>query len=159
MRAMEKLSENQGKRPTQIKDACNRMMSRWKRRTGLKTQKKLILMAAALLGLLVGTHQIAANAQHPPVTKDNLAQLITDARTPADHEAIAAFYQQEAADENKTAELHQTLADTYRKLKIPKPVYMAEMCDNMAADFRKTATDANKLAAMHEQMAKQAESK
>jgi hypothetical protein len=50
-------------------------------------------------------------------------------------------------------------ADTYRRLKIAKPVYMAEMCDNMAVDFRKTATDANKLAAMHEQMAEQAESK
>jgi hypothetical protein len=121
--------------------------------------RKLVLTSAALVALLVVTKQIPANAQQPPVTKDNVAQLITEARTSADHEAIAGFYQQEAADENKTAELHQSLADTYRRLKIAKPVYMAEMCDNMAADFRKTATDANKLAAMHEQMAKQAESK
>jgi hypothetical protein len=107
---------------------------------------------------VVVVRQGAANAQQPPVTKDNVTQMITDARTPADHKAIAGFYQQEAADEKKTAELHQSMADTYRRLKIPKPVYMAEMCDNMAADFRKTATDADKLAAMHDQMAKRAES-
>jgi hypothetical protein len=121
--------------------------------------RKVVLTSAALLALLVVAQQGAANAQQPPVTKDNVDQMITDARTPADHEAIAGFYQHEAADENKTAELHQSMADTYRRLKIPKPVYMAEMCDNMAADFRKTATDADKLAAMHDQMAKQAESK
>jgi hypothetical protein len=87
------------------------------------------------------------------LTKANLAQSITDASTPADHEAIAAFFREEAADANKTADLHQHWADTYRKVKIPKPIYMAEMCDNLAADFRKTATDANKLAAIQEQMA------
>jgi hypothetical protein len=121
--------------------------------------RKLILMSVVFPALLFVMNPIRANAQQPSVTKDNLAQAITDASRPADHEAIAVFYRQEAADANKTADLHQQWADTYRKVKIPKPVYMAEMCDNLAADFRKTATDANKLAAMHEQMAKQAESK
>jgi hypothetical protein len=116
--------------------------------------RRLILTLVALLGVLFATYPIRANAQQPSVTKGNLAQTITNASTPADHEAIAAFYRQEGADANKNAELHQSLANTYRKLKIPKPVYMAEMCDNMAADFRKTASDANKLAAVHEHMAK-----
>jgi hypothetical protein len=111
--------------------------------------RKLVLTSAALVAS--GCYETdSCKRAATPVTKDNVTQLITEARTPADHEAIAGFYQQEAAEENKTAELHQSLADTYRRLKIAKPVYMAEMCDNMAADFRKTATDANKLAAMHE---------
>lgn len=120
--------------------------------------RKVVLTSTALLGLLVVTRQIPANAQQPPVTSHNVDQLIADASTPADHEAIASFYQKEAANENKKAELHQTMADTYRRMKIPKPVDMAQMCDNVATDFRKTATDANKLAALQEQMAKQAES-
>lgn len=121
--------------------------------------RKLILMSVVFPALLFVTNPIRANAQQASVTNGNLDQAISDARTPADHEAIAVFYRQEAADANKTADLHERSADTYRRVKIPKPVYMAEMCDNLAADFRKTATDANKLAATHEQMAKQAESK
>ena len=121
--------------------------------------RKLILMSVVFPALLFVTNPIRANAQQPPVTSANLAQTITDARTPGDHEAIAAFFRQEAADANKTADLHEQWADTYRKVKIAKPVYMAEMCDNLAADFRRTATDANKLAAVHDQMAKQTESK
>jgi hypothetical protein len=112
-----------------------------------------------LPALLFVTNPIRANAQQPSVTTANLAQTITEARTPADHEAIAAFFHQEASDANKTADLHEHWAETYREVKIAKPVYMAEMCDNLAADFRKTATDANQLAAMHEQIAKPAESK
>jgi hypothetical protein len=121
--------------------------------------RKLILMSVVFPALLFVMNPIRANAQQPSVTKANLAQTITDASTPADHEAIAGFFREEAADANKTADLHQHWADTYRKVKIAKPVYMAEMCDNLAADFRKTATDANQLAAMHETMAKEAESK
>ena len=121
--------------------------------------QKLILMSVVFPALLFVTNPIRANAQQSSVTKANLAQSITDASTPADHEAIAGFFSEEAADANKNAELHQRTADSYRRLKISKPVYMAEMCDNLAADFRKAASDANKLAAMHEQMAKQSESK
>jgi hypothetical protein len=119
----------------------------------------LILMSVVFPALLFVTNPIRANAQQPSVTTANLAQTITEARTPADHEAIAAFFRQEASDANKTADLHEHWAETYREVKIAKPVYMAEMCDNLAADFRKTATDANQLAAMHEQIAKPAESK
>jgi hypothetical protein len=121
--------------------------------------RKLILMSVVFPALLFVMKPIRANAEQPSVTKDKLAQAITDASTPTDHEAIAVYYRQEAADANRTADLHQRWADTYREVKISKPVYMAEMCDNLAADFKKTATDENKLAAMHEQMAKQAESK
>jgi hypothetical protein len=121
--------------------------------------RKSILTSAALLALLVVTYQIRANAQQPAVTDHNADQMIQNARTPADHMALATFFRQDAEEDVKKAELHQRWADTYRKLNIPKPVYMAQMCDNMVVFFRKAADGSEKLAAMHEQMAKEAESK
>ena len=110
----------------------------------------LIALAATALPTL------RARAQPSAVTDDNLDQMITSAKTPAEHDAIAAYFEQEAADAQKKADLHKGAADTYRKLKIPKPVYMAEMCDAIAAGFEKTAKDAAKLAKMHHEMAKKA---
>ncbi len=110
----------------------------------------LVLLAAASLPI------IRAGAQQAVVTDDNLDQMITSAKTPADHEAIATYFEQEAADTKKKADLHRRTAETYRSAKIPKPVYMAEMCDNIAAMWDKIAADQEKLATAHREMAKKA---
>lgn len=109
-----------------------------------------VLLAAAALPI------IRAGAQQTVVTADNLNDMIATAKTPADHDAIAAFYEQQAAEMKKNAELHRQSADTYRRLKIPKPVYMADMCDNIAAMWDKIAADDLKLAQGHREMAKKA---
>src|SRR5438132_10366510 len=109
-----------------------------------------ILVAAALL-LFAATSlpTIRAGAQKAAVTDDNLNQMIANAKTPAEHEAIAAFYEQQATEAKKKAELHRNTADTYRKLKISKPVGMAEMCDGIAAMWDKIAADNARLAKAH----------
>ena len=110
----------------------------------------LVLLAAASLPIL------RAGAQATIVDDDNLNQSIANAKTPADHEAIATYYDQEAADAEKKAELHRNSAATYRQLKIAKPVYMANMCDGIAKYWDKVAADAKDLAKAHHAMAKQA---
>ena len=110
----------------------------------------LVLLAAASLPIM------RAGAQQAVVTDDNLDEMITSAKTPADHDAVAAFYQQQAADAKKKADLHRRIAETYRRLKIPKPVYMAEMCDGIAAMWDKIAADDSKLAKAHQNIAKNA---
>lgn len=120
--------------------------------------KRLALVLGASLivvnALMLPT--IRAGAANTAVTDQNLDQMISDARTPAEHDAIAAYFEQEAAEARKKAALHKSSADTYRKMKIAKPVYMAEMCDGIAAGFEKTAKDADNLAKMHHEMAKNA---
>lgn|ERR1019366_10608545 len=119
-----------------------------------------MLLAAGLMLLAAATlPTIRAGAQPAVVTDDNLAQMIASAKTPADHEAIAAFYDQEAADAKKKGDLHRNSADTYRKLRIPAPVGMAQMCDTIAAGFDATAADAEKMAKTHREMAKSAGAK
>ena len=102
-----------------------------------------ILLAAATLPTM------RAGAQQTVVTDDNLDQMITSAKTPADHQAIAVFFEQEAADAKQKADLHRRTAETYRKMKISKPVYMAEMCDGIAAMWDKIAVDDSNLAKAH----------
>lgn len=120
--------------------------------------KRLTILLAAVLVLLAAASlpTIRAGAQPAVVTDDNLDQMIASAKAPADHEAIAAFYEQQAADAKKKAELHRSTAETYRKLKLGKPVDMANMCDGIAAMWDKIATDNLKLAKAHRKMAKAA---
>jgi hypothetical protein len=106
-----------------------------------------IFLALILVLFAAGTPStIRAGAQQAVVTDDNLDQMIASAKTPAEHEAIASFYEQQATDAKKKAELHRNTAETYRKLKISKPVGIAEMCDGIAAMWAKIAADNSRLA-------------
>jgi hypothetical protein len=104
----------------------------------------LVVLAAAILPT------IRAGAQSAVVSDDNLTQSIANAKTPADHEAIAAYYDQEAADAEKKAALHRQSASNY------KPVGMANMCNSIAQYWDKVAADAKDLAKAHRAMAKEA---
>jgi hypothetical protein len=79
--------------------------------------------------------------------------MISHAKTLAEHEAIAAYYDQQAARAKKNAELHKESPETYRKEKISKPVYMAKMCEGIAAMWKKIAADDLILAKAHKAMA------
>ncbi len=117
-----------------------------------------MLLAAGFILLAAATlPTIRAGAQQSVVTDDNLDQMIASAKSPADHEAIAAYYEQEAADANKKAALHRRAAASYRKMDVhPKPVGMNTMCDNVVAMWEKIAADDSKLANDHHEMAKNA---
>jgi spermidine/putrescine-binding protein len=123
-----------------------------------KTMHRVTMLIAAGLVVLLATSlpTIKASAQQAVVTDANLDQMITSAKTPADHDAIAAFYEQQAAEAKNKAEIHRKTAETYRRLKLPKPVDMAEMCDGIAAMWDKIAADYSKLADSHHEMAKKA---
>jgi len=109
--------------------------------------------------LLVGAASVPtfrAVAQSAAVTDDNLSQSIANAKTAADHEAIAAYYDQEAADAKKKADIHRNAADTYQKLNIAKPVGMVNMCKGLVNYWDKVADQAKDLAKAHREMAKAA---
>ena len=104
----------------------------------------LVLFATASLS------SIQAVAQSPTVTDDNLSESIANAKTSADHEAIATYYDQEAADADKKAALHT------RSASIAKPVGMANMCNGLAKYWEKVAAQDKELSSAHRKMAKAA---
>jgi hypothetical protein len=116
----------------------------------------LFIGGAVLLIAAAALPTFRAVAQSAAVTDDNLAQSIANAKTAADQEAVAAYYDQEAADAKKKADLHRNVADTYKKLNIAKPVGMVNMCKGLVNYWDKVADQAKDLAKAHREMAKAA---
>jgi hypothetical protein len=112
--------------------------------------KRVTLILAAGLVLLAATALpiLRAGAQTAVVTDDNLSESIANAKTPADHEAIAAYYDQEAASAEAKGALHPKAASN------AKPVGMANMCNGLAQYWGKVATEDKDLAKAHRAMAK-----
>jgi hypothetical protein len=126
---------------------------------GDEEMKRLSVFLATVLFVLAAATLPATRviAQQATVTDDNLDKAIANAKTPADHEAIAAYFEQESADTKKKADLHRRTAETYRKTgAIPLPTYMAEMCGEIAKYWDKVSAGAEKLAKAHREMAKKA---
>lgn len=103
------------------------------------------LAATAALGLAVPT--LASDAVSE--------QRIAAAKTPADHEAIAASYESEATAADAKAAAHEQMARTYKSGGTPKgnPTAMAGHCDRLATSYRAAAKEYRALAAEHHKMA------
>ena len=101
----------------------------------------LILLAVTALPI------IRANAQQSVVTNDNLNQMIAKAKTPADHEAIAAYYDREAQGNEAKAILHRDSANIYAK------PGMTAHCNNLSKELHRAAEEDRALAAEHRAMA------
>jgi hypothetical protein len=83
---------------------------------------------------------------------------IEAAKTPADHEAIAASYDKEAAQLESMAKEHEAMARTYRAaatgMKGANPAVMASHCNKLVTEYKAAAQQNRDLAAAHRQMAK-----
>lgn len=91
-----------------------------------------------------------ADAQQTVVTDNNLNQMITSAKTPADHEAIAAYYDTEAAENEKKARLHELNKNMYSKADF------SAHCNALIGAYQNAAKEDKALAADHRKMAKKA---
>lgn len=93
----------------------------------------------------------------------NITQMITAAKTPADHEAIAAFYQEESANLKKEAEQHAGVAkkvasEAGGQLPWASHHYeWAEHCRKLADSLGQAAQEAQSLAKIHESIAQSSE--
>jgi hypothetical protein len=86
-------------------------------------------------------------------------KAIATAKTPADHEAIAAYYDKEAAEAQAKADSHSKMGEDYKKLggAATEKVHLELHCDRLAKSYARAAKEAKALAAAHRAMAKQAE--
>lgn len=119
---------------------------------------KRITMFLATLLFVVATPVVRAPraiAQPAAVTDDNLDQAIASAKTPAEHEAIADYYDKEATRLSGYAKLHHSTHKTYERFHM-KPTDMAHHCDELAKSYQRGADEAKALAADHLKMAKKA---
>lgn len=82
--------------------------------------------------------------------------MIAGAKTAADHEAIAARYDDEVASARAKSEMHQRMAVSYRNIGgrgIAK-AHMDEHCESLARIYEQAAKENVALAQGHREMAK-----
>lgn len=117
---------------------------------------KLVASVAGigLLALLTfGAFSVRAAEQQ------DIAAMIANAKTSADHEAIASYYDQQASEAKKQAEMHRQMAKSYtvgssigKGSLTPAPQH----CAALAKDYDSAAQEYATLAAAHRSMAKAA---
>ncbi len=86
-----------------------------------------------------------------------IEQMIAEAKTPADHEAIAAYYEKEAQEAHQKHAEHQQMSDSYATIPVLKTKTGAVAhCNTIAKNYEKIAKEYEALAKMHKEMAKHA---
>ena len=117
-------------------------------------KKKRLTLLLLAVGLLLAAAALpttkAVAQQSTAVTDDNLNEMIKSAKTPADHEAIAVYYDAEATENEKKVRLHTTNVNMYSKLSF------LPHCKALVKAFQDAADQDKALAAAHRAMAKAA---
>ena len=92
----------------------------------------------------------------------NIKKAVTGATTPADHAAIASYYDREATTAKAKAAENRRLAETYRTLSVSSRVQVPPMENyyrQLAQHYATMAADNAARAAAHRQMAQEATQK
>lgn len=117
------------------------------------------LRVASILLTLAIAVPLAKPATHQEnLNRKELKALIASAKTPADHERIAAYYRAEAQRlEGKYREHEEDLAEYKNPLRYPsKYPTMGDHCRSLADYYQMAAKRATALAEMHESLARKA---
>lgn len=91
--------------------------------------------------------------------REAIEQRAAGARTRADHEAVAAWYEREAAAARENAARHQRMLDAYRpgfggrSAGISTSAGILRHCENLVRRYEGIADDALALAKLHRQVA------
>jgi hypothetical protein len=80
----------------------------------------------------------------------NIVERARDAKTPADHQAIAAIYEKEAQAVQQAATRHSELKAVYAAK--PDMQMMVSHCDTLIKDFQEIAKELQVMAEMHKKM-------
>jgi hypothetical protein len=87
----------------------------------------------------------------------SVEQMISDAKTPADHEAIAAYYEKEAQEAHQKHAQHQEYSKSYSTVPTLKTKTGAVAhCNTIAKKYEDIAKEYEALAKLHKDMAKHA---
>jgi len=88
----------------------------------------------------------------------DIEEMIASAKTPADHEAIAAYFDKQAADAKAKAEEHRKMGESYKKGggALAEKTHFHEHCEALVKIYNQAAKDYAAMAAAHRDMAKKA---
>ena len=119
-----------------------------------RTVRVTLAMLALVAALYLPTQR--AGAAEPE--KFDIEKAITGAKTPADHEAIASYYEREVAAAKAKAEEHRKMEAAYRNIARGKTA-MEGHCHRLVQDYDGVAAENAALAKEHQHMARKAAQK
>ena len=93
----------------------------------------------------------------PAAEEKSPEQMIAEAKTPADHEAIAAFYKEEAQAARQKQTRHERMKLLYLDRCPMKMVTMRSHCESIAQKYTGMAEDYETLVQLHKEMATEAQ--
>lgn len=117
--------------------------------------KKAVLTIIAL-GILLGIASVALRARADE--QGDLATMAANAKTAADHEAIAKKYDAMAAEEKSRAAMHTKMARNFKSMggAVIGKYHMDHHCESITKNANALASDYEQMAAAHRSMAAQA---
>lgn len=128
-------------------------------------KRTLGILSLTLVLALAAVAQTAnpAPAKAEKLSKTQLLSLIATAKTPAEHERIAQYYEARAQDYLAQSREHEQMAAQYRKNPLISSSKWAtgtvQHCEYIAQSLKDDATKMQELAQLHRQMAASAEMK
>jgi hypothetical protein len=89
--------------------------------------------------------------------RHSMDQMVTEAKTPADHEKLAKMYDAEAAKARASAETHRKMAEAYRKAggAWVEKLHFDQHCDGLVKSYTAAAEAYEALAKGEREMAKE----
>jgi hypothetical protein len=112
------------------------------------------------LGLLLMVTVAIAAPVGPAAAADatEIEQLVAKAKTRADHEKIAAYYEAQAAAARADAEIHKRMLESYRKAggALIEKWHLDHHCTSLIKDYEGAANMNTAMAEAHRKMAAEA---
>ena len=113
-----------------------------------------------ILGMFVGVTLAVAVLAGPSVgagagEEEKVEAMIESAATRADHEALATYFEQQAAEARASAERHERMGARYEKTGGPAiaKFHLDRHCENLAKAYERAAKENEALASAHRTIA------
>jgi ribulose kinase len=120
----------------------------------MRTARLLVGVPLLALGIAVAVPGMRAVPAHGA----DIEEMISSAKTPADHEAIASYYEGQAKEARQKAEEHRKMGEAYKKGggALAAKTHFHEHCEALTRSYNAEAKEYEALAASHRDMAKHA---
>ena len=127
-------------------------------------KRKLLTLVTVLMMTAAGLAQTSSAPQTKPehFSKQQLNTLIATAKTPAEHQRIAQYYQAKAQDYLAQAKEHEQMLAAYNanpSIGGKSRAAFINHCEYFVKSFKELAVKSQELATLHDQMAKDVEQK
>ena len=107
-------------------------------------------------GLIAGVMLVVTACAPVGKMAHEMGPLIESARTKADHETLAAHYEQEAQALQDKAAAHERMTQAYQRGAYGKTTTLIQHCEFLAREYREAAKENLELAKEHHELAEAA---